>query len=113
MLGLTPDEARCLRELADRIVEATQDRSYWFSAARDTSLAILARATNWLGDACEQSLPAHVHPRQRLGLAPRQPLTCIRPDGHTGRHMDASGHCWSERPHGTPAGVSPLPRINQ
>ncbi|MBB6174854.1 hypothetical protein HNR23_004914 [Nocardiopsis mwathae] len=93
MLDLTPDEARCLRQLADRIVEATQDRAYWLSGARDTSLAILARATEWLGDACAQHMPAHVL-GQNPGRTARQQFTCIRPCGHSGVHIDTAGHCW-------------------
>ncbi|GAA3730121.1 hypothetical protein HDA32_006016 [Spinactinospora alkalitolerans] len=92
MLDLTPDEARLLRTMADDIVEGTQDRAYWLGGARDTSVAILRRIAQWLGDTCDQHRPA------QEGPGPEQrPLTCIRPVGHTGRHLDAHGQSWQQR----------------
>ncbi|GAA3761594.1 hypothetical protein HDA32_005728 [Spinactinospora alkalitolerans] len=87
MLDLTPDEARLLRTMADDIVKGTQDRAYRLGGARDTSVAILRRIAQWLGDACNQHRP---------GAEPRR-LPCIRPAGHTGHHLDAHGQSWQQR----------------
>ncbi|CAM4078837.1 hypothetical protein GCM10009799_02860 [Nocardiopsis rhodophaea] len=93
MLDLTPEEVRRLRELADQIAMGTQGRPCWLSGARSTSIGILQRVSDWLGDAC-----GHIDATpERPGPALLR-LPCVRPFGHSGLHLDAHGHSWVSLP---------------
>lgn len=85
MLNLSPEEAQWLRQMADDLATSTQDRTYWLSNIRETSLTILAQVAEWLGDACGQQ-PTDTP------LSDRHP--CVRPAHHTGPHMSPLGHSW-------------------
>ncbi|ASU81698.1 hypothetical protein CDO52_01810 [Nocardiopsis gilva YIM 90087] len=92
MLDLTPEEVRRLRELADQIAMGTQGRPCWLTGARVTSIGILARVSDWLGDACGHLDTSPDRPGPALLNPP-----CVRPADHTGPHLDADGHSWDNQ----------------
>ncbi len=84
MLDLSTDEAEWLRQMADDLATSTQDRTYWLSTVSETSLSILTRVAEWLGDAC--------------GHRPNAPHSgkesCVRPNDHVGPHLSPTGNSW-------------------
>ncbi|GAA3751245.1 hypothetical protein [Salinactinospora qingdaonensis] len=91
------DEQVChLRRVADALVVGTQERALWLGEVRQTSLALLTHLADQYGNACTHPRPDATPARGWPGT-PRghtQAWPCIRPEGHSGIHVDATGHAW-------------------
>ncbi|GAA3762741.1 hypothetical protein [Salinactinospora qingdaonensis] len=90
------DQVCHLRRVADALVVGTQERALWLGQVRQTSLALLTHLADQYGNACTQPRPGSAHIRQWPGTPRRRTRAwpCIRPAGHTGIHVDATGHAW-------------------
>ncbi len=89
MPNLSEDETRQLRQMADDLVASVQDRTYWLSTIRDTSVAILDQLTQRIGDPCGRH-PPDPHPSTAH--------PCVRPAHHPGHHLNTRGQSWPDPP---------------